>query len=234
MRKVLLSILLILTLVLLTLFMKNGLAINSFKIYSLQGIADKNQELTQTINRANQQTDNYTEMLSKIKTDTQELSRAKKEYLDLVTVSTDNEIKTATQTKTYTIEYLWSRVGNHATKEGVNLQMDVTSSTLNNSEYRNLNFTVTGAYLAITQFIYSIENDSNLDFTIDRFDMTANRCTFTVADVKIEREKTTSSGSSTSTSTSTTRSNTTTPDGYSAVRDGANSLKDIVTNTVNQ
>lgn len=233
MRKVLLSILLILTIVLLTLFMKNGLAIKSFRIYSLQGIADKNQELTQTINKANQQTDSYTDMLSKIKTDTEELSKTKKEYLDLVQVSTDNEIKTATQTKSYTIEYLWSRVGNHATKEGVNLKMDVTNSTLNNSEYRNLNFTVTGAYLALTQFIYSIENDANLDFTIDKFDMTANKCTFTVSDIKIEREKTTSSPSSSTTSTNQGSSITTTPDGYSAVKDGANSLKDIVSNTIN-
>ncbi len=199
MRRTLISILLVLSIVLTVLIMWKGIAIKNFHIYSIQDISDKNEELTETINKANSETDKYTAELEKIKTDVASLSKAKKEYLDLVTISTDNEIAKATQTKTYTIEYLWSRVGNHATKEGVNLKMDVTNSTLNNSEFKNLNFTVTGAYLALTQFIYEIENDANLDFTIDKFDMTSNKCTFTVADVKIIQEKTT--GTTTPTST---------------------------------
>lgn len=193
MRKTLISILLVLSMILTILVIWKGIAIKNFHIYSIQDISDKNEELTETINKANDATDKYTAELAKIKTDVASLSSAKKEYLDLVTISTDNEIAKATQTKTYTIEYLWSRVGNHATKEGVNLKMDVTNSTLNNSEFKNLNFTVTGAYLALTQFIYEIENDSNLDFTIDKFDMRASSCTFTVADVKIIQEKTTQS-----------------------------------------
>lgn len=203
MRKTLISILLVLSLVLTILVIWKGMSIGKFHIYSIQDISDKNGELTKTINKANDATDKYTAELSKIKTDVTALSAAKKEYLDLVTISTDNEIAKATQTKTYTIEYLWSRVGNHATKEGVNLKMDVTNSTLNNSEFKNLNFTVTGAYLALTQFIYAIENDANLDFTIDKFDMTSNRCTFTVSDVRIIQEKTTAT-STTSMDTTTT------------------------------
>ncbi len=198
MRKTLISILLVLSMILTILVIWKGIAIKNFHIYSIQDISDKNAQLTETINKANDATDKYTAELAKIKTDVAALSTAKKEYLDLVTISTDNEIAKATQTKTYTIEYLWSRVGNHATKEGVNLKMDVTNSTLNNSEFKNLNFTVTGAYLALTQFIYEIENDSNLDFTIDKFDMTANSCTFTVADVKIIQEKTTQTTKTTS------------------------------------
>lgn len=198
MRKTLISILLVLSMILTILVIWKGIAIKNFHIYSIQDISDKNAQLTETINKANDATDKYTAELAKIKTDVAALSTAKKEYLDLVTISTDNEIAKATQTNTYTIEYLWSRVGNHATKEGVNLKMDVTNSTLNNSEFKNLNFTVTGAYLALTQFIYEIENDSNLDFTIDKFDMTANSCTFTVADVKIIQEKTTQTTKTTS------------------------------------
>lgn len=188
MKKALISILLILSIVLTVLIITKGIKIGKFSIYSVQDISNKNKELTETINKANSETDRYTQKLGKIKTDVEELSTAKKEYLDLVKISTENEIQKATQTKTYAIEYLWSRVGNHATKQGVNLKMDITNSTLNNSEFKNLNFTVTGAYLALTQFIYAIENDSNLDFTIDKFDMTSNRCTFTVADVRIIQE----------------------------------------------
>ena len=82
--------------------------------------------------------------------------------------------------------------------------MEVGSSTLNDSSYKNLNFTATGEFLALVQFIYSLENDANLDFTIDKFDMTANKCTFTVADVKIQQENTTETISSSSSSSDTT------------------------------
>lgn len=188
MRKTLISILLVLSTVLTVLIIWKGIAIKNFHIYSIKNISDKNGELTETINKANDATDKYTSELTKIKTDVEGLSKAKKEYYDLVQVSTDNEIAKATQTKTYAIEYLWSRVGNHATREGVKIKIDVTNSTLNGSEFKNLNFTATGEYLALTQFIYDLENDSTLDFTIDKFDMTANSCTFTVADVRITQE----------------------------------------------
>ena len=71
--------------------------------------------------------------------------------------------------------------------------MEIVNSTLQDQEYRNLNFTVNGRYLAVTQFISSLENDANLDFTIDDFHMTPGtgtivQATFVVKDVKIHRD----------------------------------------------
>lgn len=199
MRKILLSILTALLILALFLFMKNGISIGRFKILGFQGIADANSQLTTNINTANTKEQEYTSTIKKLQSDVQSLAKAKKEYLDLVTVSTDSEIQNALQTKNYTIEYLWSRVGNHATKEGVVVKMEVVSSSIGSAEYNNLNFTATGTYLALTNFIYDLENDSNLDFTIDSFQMTSKKCTFTVKNVKIIKEKTTSSSSNTST-----------------------------------
>ncbi len=206
MRKILLSIISILMIIILVLCMKNGITIGSLQILSVQEIHDKDQSLTEDINKANTASDSYTTTLKKLTTDISSLAKAKKDYLDLVTVSTDSEIAKSTQTKNYTIEYLWSRVGNHATSEGVNIKMDITSSSLGDSNYKNLKFTVTGNYLAMTNFIYSLENDTSLDFTIDDFDMTTQQCTFTVKDVKIQKENTTATISS---STSTTNTNST-------------------------
>lgn len=194
MRKLLLSILLVLTLVLMTLFMKNGLSIGqSFRIYGFQGISDESQQLTQAISDANNQNNQYTNALTSMQTDVEGLMNAKKEYLDAIARSSDSEIKHATQTKSYTIEYLWSRVGNLATSQGVKIKMEIVNSTLPDQEYRNLNFTVNGRYLAVAQFISSLENDSNLDFTIDNFHMspgtgTIIEATFVVKDVKIKKE----------------------------------------------
>lgn len=188
MRKTLLSVLLVLLIILIVLFMKNGIGFGSFQVYGFQSISEKNDELTEAISDANTENDRYTSALSKIDTDVEELAGAKKKYLDLIAQSSESEIKDATQTKIYTIEYLWSKIGNHATKEGVTLKMEVASSTLNDQDYRNLNFTVDGEYLAIVQFIYDLENDSDLDFIAENFNMTSKHATFTVKDVKIQRE----------------------------------------------
>lgn len=191
MRKVLLTILTILLLVMTALCMKNGIKVGSLQVLGFQGLANESQILTEKISEADTKEKAYQTSLSKIETDAKGLASAKKDYLDLVSVSSASDIQQALQTKTYTIEYLWSRVGNHATSEGVTVTMKIASSTLGGSEYRNLNFTVAGKYLAITNFIYSLENDSNLDFTIDNFDMKTNVASFIVKDVKIITENTT-------------------------------------------
>ena len=211
MRKILLSILLALLVIVAGLTMKNGISLGSLHILGFQDIAEENQELTTAIEKAKSKEEEYSnEVLPKLSADTSKLATAKKEYLDLVTVSTDSEIQQALQTKTYTIEYLWSQVGNHATKEGVVTKMELTSSNLSETGYKNLNFTVTGNYLAITNFISDLENDTSLDFTIDNFDMTNGKCTFVVKDIKIQKEATTQSvvsKSSTENTTSTRKNN---------------------------
>ena len=205
MRKALLSVLLLLIIILIVLFMKNGISIGSFRVYGFQDISYKNDELTQSISKANNENDNYTSALSKLESDVESLTEAKKKYLDLIAQSSESEIKDATQTKTYTIEYLWSKIGNHATEEGITLKMEVVSSTLNDQEHRNLNFTVDGEYLAIVQFIYDLENDSDLNFIAENFDMTSKHATFVVKDVRMQIEKTTTN--SISSTASETKSN---------------------------
>lgn len=191
MRKALLSLLLILVIILMVLVMKNGFAIGSFQVYGFESISKKNEELTESIADTNAQNDNYTSAFSKLKSDVEELAVAKKNYLDAISQNSESDIRHATQTKTYTIEYLWSRIGNYATSQGINLEMELTNSTLQNPDYKNLNFKAQGEYLAIVQFMYDLENDSDLDFLIDNFHMTQSNASFVVKDVKIQREQTT-------------------------------------------
>lgn len=203
MRKLLISILLVLLIIMVTFCIKDGINIGPLHVLGVEVINNKNEELTQKINETKTANDNYTESLNKLKQDIESLTKSKEACLSLINISTDSQLQEATQTKNYTIEYLWSRVGNHATQEGVKIKMDITSGTI----YRNLKFTVTGNYLAITNFITALENDSNLEFTIDEFSMTQNECTFTVKNVKIQQE--TSSKSSSSTSGVSTNTNST-------------------------
>ena len=212
MRKLLISILLILLIVMTVLCVKNGINIGPLHVLGITQIQDANGELTRKIAEAKNTNDNYANKLTEIKDVITDLGTARQEYLQTINVSTESEIREATQTKNYTIEYLWSQVGNHATKEGVNIKFEVVSGVDENIS--NLEFTVSGNYLAITNFITELENDSTLQFTIDEFSMTQNQCTFVVRDVFIKKETTTSTKDETNqqsqeTTTSSSLDNTT-------------------------
>ena len=209
MRKLLISLLLVLVIIMAALCIKNGISIGPLQVYGVGQINELNHELSQKINEASSANDNYSSSLTKLKQDISTLIKAKEECLNLINVSTDSQLKDATQTKNYTIEYLWSKIGNHATKEGVVIRFDVISGTVADSDYRTLNFTVNGDYLAITNFVSALENDSTLEFTIDDFAMTQGQATFTVKDVKVKTEKTTSSDTQTSTTSTNRTTNTT-------------------------
>ena len=226
MRKLLISILLILLVVMTVLCIKNGINIGPLHVLGITQIQDANGELTRKIAEAKNTNDNYANKLTEIKELITDLGDARSEYLQTINVSTESEIREATQTKNYTIEYLWSQVGNHATKEGVNIRMDVVSGVDENT--KNLNFTVSGNYLAITNFITDLENDSSLQFTIDEFAMTQNQCTFVVRDVFIKNEttmssqrtntsNTTSSGNSSGTNNTNSTGNTNSVDNTNSV-----------------
>ena len=207
MRKLLISILLILLIVMTVLCVKNGINIGPLHVLGVTQIQDANGELTRKIAEAKNTNDNYANKLTEIKDLITDLESSYTNYLQAINVSTESEIREATQTKNYTIEYLWSQVGNHATQEGVNIRMDVVSGVDENT--KNLNFTVSGNYLAITNFITELENDSSLQFTIDEFSMTQNQCTFVVRDVFIRNETTMTSQNNTTTNTNA-KTNTTT------------------------
>ena len=94
----------------------------------------------------------------------------------------------------YDVDFLWTTIGNYATQKGVTLQFDVSKSATKTSilpEYVicDLNFTITGDYIAITDFIYSMENDDKLNFEIRDFLMEKGgenlQATFIVKDVPI-------------------------------------------------
>ena len=189
-KKILFLVLDILLTIIICICVFKGVNIGNIHILSIKDIQSANDELTNTIASANEKNLEFENEIKTVKTNTEALAKAKKAYLDLVTISTDSEIQEALQTKNYSIEYLWSQVGNHATKEGVVTKMEITSSSVGDAERRNLNFTASGTYLAITNFISDLENDSDLDFTIDNFDMTDGKATFVVKDVKIKKENT--------------------------------------------
>lgn len=117
----------------------------------------------------------YPESLTKLNTSTETLQETKKEYENQAIVLADSRYYK--QTETYKLEFLWTKLGNYAKADSVEIKIDVVNGDAAGTY--NLNFTVTGRYSNVTQFIYDIENDSILGFKIENFNMTGGGATYT-------------------------------------------------------
>lgn len=221
MKNILISIFTILLLMLTVIIMVRGISIGNFSILSINQIIEQSKALTSQIEDLNTLNNiTYKNALSTLNDSTKKLATSKSNYLDIASVSSDSEIKAANQQQTYSMEYLWSQVGNHATAEGVNLKLEVNSTGVDDKN--DLTFTVVGGYMGIRNFIYSIENDTNLNFKIENFKIVGGttgdkstgtaedklNCTFKVTGISIKSETVTTSTTDSS-STSSNASNTT-------------------------
>jgi len=170
MRKLLISIIIVLFLALGYVSVMNGIQIGDFQILSIKQIEAKSQELKTKIEEVNTLIDvEYPRKMANLKTASQSMKDAQEEYLKYTNLSTDAEILQAMEQKSYTIEFLWTKLGTHAREEGINLTFEIVSSSTGASDVSDIKFTVNGSYIAITNFIYSIENDADLNFRIENF-----------------------------------------------------------------
>lgn len=203
MKKVLISILIVLLIVLAYFAMFNGISFANIKILSVKQIIQENEDLTNDIEEVKSLIKkDYASKKEDLSTAVNQLLKKKEEYFDLAKVSTEGEISKANTEETYLIEYLWTRVGRHATAEGVNIKMDVNTGTTGEADVKNLSFTVNGQYIAIIQFVSALEDDDKLNFKIENFKLTGSgtnlTSTFTVRGVRIKSETTSSTTSNSS------------------------------------
>lgn len=215
MRKILISILIVALLVLTYFTVTNGLNIFGLKILSIKEIADKNEELDKKIEEVSQLTSvSYPKAKKDLETSTAALLREKDEYADLVSFSTSDDVDAASKLPVYDMEYLRTRLGTYATKNGIKIKIDVIAGSA--SGQYNLNFTATGRYVGIIEFISAIENDTSFSFRIQSFklipqsDTETLQATFTVENVSINNiNKVTTQTTTTTTETGTNNTNTT-------------------------
>lgn len=192
MRKILLILIIILLLVLGYICLAKGIEISTFPILSLKEIEQTSQNLKTKIEEVNTLIDvEYPRKISELKTSSNKMESAKEEYLKLTNLSSEEQILNARTEKSYAIEFLWAKIGTHARKEGINLKLEIASSSTGANNVNDLKFTVDGSYIAITNFIYAIENDSELDFRIQNFKLLPYQDdilqgTFTVRNIAIK------------------------------------------------
>ena len=181
MRKILIGILTILLIVMAVLVITKG----NFKILSVKQIIEGNDKLTAEISETEKLIrSNYPTELETLDSTVSSLLAAKEEYQDLADVSTKSEINKATTVETYTVEFLWTRLGRHATAEGVYLSYTPTNNSIK--------FTVSGDYIPILSFVSAIENDSKLGFRIENFKLIPGgnnlQATFETRNINIKTE----------------------------------------------
>ena len=204
MKNILITVISLLLTALIIICMVKGLTIGDFNILSIASIKEGSLDLDNAIEELNNLKNvTYKKKVDDLQTTTKSLTTAKQKYLDLASVSTDQEIQEANLEQTYAMEYLWNKVGSYATREGVTLKWDVSSTGVNNKY--TLNFTTTGSYVGVISYIYALENDSDLLFRIENFKMVSGgssnvTATFTVNNIAIKAETVTSSVSSSSSS----------------------------------
>ncbi len=196
MRKLLFALVLFILLVVSILFIVKGISNSNFAIYGVNQIKAKNAEIDiKNEKLATLVNQDYPIALKNVESASAQMKKTKEEYEEKAALLGNS--KYYMQTEEYKLEFLWTKLGNYADDEDVDIKIDVTNSQM--AGRYNLNFTVTGAYTDVTQFIYDVENDSKLGFKIENFEMVSDSSksddsgtksdvigTFSCKDIKID------------------------------------------------
>lgn len=216
MRKLLISVLIVILLAVAGYMCYNGITIINYRISGLKEIKKLNENLDERISVASKlvSTD-YPTQISNISKSMKDLKSEKEKYDNMVTISTDEQVQAAAKIEKYEIEYLWTKIGNWAKKEGVTMKIDLKNSSTGTQGLYNLQFTVNGQYIGIADFIYDIENDTSLGFKIEEFKLLPGKDTniltgsFVCKDISINIDSSNVTYSSTPSTTDTTTNSTT-------------------------
>lgn len=216
MRKLLISVLIVILLAVAGYMCYNGITIINYRISGLKEIKKLNENLDEKISVASKlvSTD-YPTQISNISKSMKDLKTEKEKYDNMVTISTDEQVQAAAKIEKYEIEYLWTKIGNWAKKEGVTMKIDLKNSSTGTQGLYNLQFTVNGQYIGIADFIYDIENDTSLGFKIEEFKLLPGEDTniltgsFACKDISINIDSSNVTYSSTPSTTDTTTNSTT-------------------------
>lgn len=184
-------IIMLISIILLIVGTVNGVQIGDFKILSISQLQEKDQTLNNKINEATElTTQKYPANIDKLEETYQKYQVKKQKYEELETF-TSNKKENVYETNQFEIGYLWRKLGNYATKRNLSLATEIVKNNTSKDLY-NINFTVTGKYTDISQFITDVENDSELYARIYNFKMSSvekeiegNKITIVIASFSI-------------------------------------------------
>ncbi len=243
MKKLTIIVLIILLVALTGTTVINGIKIGNLQIVGLKALKQNNDNLDTKVKEATKlASTDYQKKIDELNKQLKDLQDKKEEYLDLENVSTEQQINSANSlNQPYKLEYLYVTIGNHAKNNGIKIDLNFTRSSSGDEKYYNINFTATGTYVRIAEFIMNLEDDSSLGFKVEDFKMlpaqgdgNTLQATFTCKNIKVEDI------SSTITNTTTNDENTngnTTTDGNTTTSENTtenNTTSNTMTNNTAQ
>lgn len=187
MKNKIILIVLLLLIVLLFICVFIGIKIGNLEVLSISQLRTNEEELDKTISSASKLTSvDYPKAIENLESTYERYNIKKQNYEEISGFTDEEDIKY--ETKLYDIGYLWKTVGSYAKKYNITISMEVKATSVQN--IYDLNFTTSGQYVNVSEFIASIENNSDLFFRIYNFKMTGSdsgvSTSFTVKDVNID------------------------------------------------
>ncbi len=247
MRKIVFLLIMVLAIVGCYIVSVEGVQSNLIQIASYDEVKAANKQLDTQISELNRKnTTEYESKRTALTTAVKNYKDKKEKYEALAptvqeTEEQEPEETTTSNTKPYDVDFLWTIVGNYATETGISIDFTFVKSTTastSSSDYftmSDINFTVSGTYNSIIEFIYDIEDDDRLGFEIKNFKMSKGgsgvQATFSAIGVPINNENlTTLTTQSTTDSTNTALTGNTTTDNTVA-GDTTNAISNTTANT---
>ena len=132
------------------------------KVLNYKEIMAKGDNLTSKINQIVKiNTTQIVEAENRISEEKDSFEEKKATYEKLESNASEAEIAEANKKQEYLLDYLWIVIGNYANDNNVKFKMTTDDKNL------RINFDITGSYVSIINFIYDIENDTNLNFSLN-------------------------------------------------------------------
>lgn len=167
MKKILISVIIVLLLILSSFALAKG--IGFLKIKSINDIKTASSKLDGDFNEANELSNKtYPEEVEGLEEAIKKLKISRQEFENKNLYNNEKVSLGTVEVKTYKIHYLWTILGNYRKDRGVqSLNLDLKSTQA--QDVYDLEFTLLGSYTSITDFLYDIENDEELNFDIKNF-----------------------------------------------------------------
>ena len=145
---------------------KNGLAFGSVDALSYAKIKSKNSTLNSKIDELESLNGTqYDSIKRQLESARQQFNRSKKEYDALAASASATEIAEANKREEILLDYLWIKIGNYANANNIKVLIDPSPFS------SVIDFDVSGPYISIINFIYDLENDSELSFNVNNIIM---------------------------------------------------------------
>lgn len=167
MKKILISIIIVILLVLAYLMGFKSFKVGSFKVDSISDIKQMNAELNGKFEEANTLSKNqYPKKVETLDNAIKKLTTVKNQYKNKASNSITEDGMLATYLKKYKIETLMVDLGRYKNKNGLeDIRLDIKTNSESTETY-DLQLTLVGPYDSIYNFMYDVENDDDLKFQI--------------------------------------------------------------------